>query len=136
MKWKVSTKKEFIIKTENRPGTLHIIASLIGSKGINIESISAYTPDGKIAIFRLVTADPVSTEKVLRNATIPLEFLENEIVTVELENKPGELAKLTEFIYKKGIDLNAVYIIRSDNTTEVAINSENNEKLKNILLGS
>jgi len=135
MKWKFYIEKEFVIKTENKPGTLHAIASLLGSKGINIEAISAYTSNEKIAYFRLVTADPSSTEKALKTSPVVLDYEMNDVIIVTLDNKPGELAKLTEVLYKEGVDLNAVYILRADKKTDVVINSVDNKKVMGVLSG-
>ncbi|MEM4295539.1 MAG: ACT domain-containing protein [Candidatus Anstonellales archaeon] len=135
MKWNFSIEKEFIIKTQNNPGTLFQIASLLGNAGINIEAITAFAINEKTAIFRIVTNDYKTASQMLKRAPINIEVNENDIIVVKLENKPGELAKLTEVIYKAGIDLNAIYILRADKITEVAISSDNNSKIKSLLSG-
>ena len=50
------------------------------------------------------------------------EIRESDIIVLRLPNRPGELAKITDKLYKHGIDLETVYIIgKADDTTEVAI---------------
>jgi hypothetical protein len=135
MKWDFYEAKEFIIRAQNKPGVLYHISSILGDAGINIESITAFAPNDKEAIFRIITNDEISTKKVLSRAAIPIKYEENSIYVVNLDNKPGELAKISEVIYKNGINLNAIYVLSAGKKTQLAINSDDNEKLKNVLEG-
>ena len=122
------TIKEVVVKARNEKGVLHEIAHALGSKGINIEAISAYATDGK-AIFRIVTADAFSAEKTLKPLSSTLSVSVEDIIVVKLPNRPGELGKVTEKLAKKGIDLESVYILNKfSRWTEVALKPDNTTK--------
>ncbi len=134
---KVYKINEVLIVADNRPGALHSVASVIGSAGINIESITAYSL-GKNAVFRIVTADPETTKKKAVMVKGVKSVKVNPIIVVKLPDKPGELAKLTDRIFKRGIDLEALYILsKEDSSTHVALKpvDKHFEKLIEVIEG-
>ena len=133
MKFNYYKEREFKIRVENVPGALHRVASAIGDRGINIISISAFSLNDKEAIFRLITNDVESTKKVLAQAPNVISYDEGEIFIVELDNKPGELAKLTERIMRRGVDLESVYVVKANEKTEVAVKAVDDERLEEAL---
>ena len=129
--------KEITVIAENAPGSLHAVASAVAKSGINIEAINAYARNADEAMFRIITTDPYSTKKALESVKYVKEIRENDIIVLKLPNRPGELAKITERLYKNGIDLESVYIIgKTDDITEVAIKPYSNmvDKAKEILM--
>ena len=105
--------KEVVAVVDNKPGVLHSVSKDIGKKGINIEVVNAYAVGSK-GYVRVITHDPNTTASVLEKNPFSNEVKIHEAFIVELENKPGELGKLTERFYKRGIDLEAVYIASRD----------------------
>lgn len=126
--------KEITIKAENRVGVLADVAELLGGLGVNIEAISAYSTDNN-AIFRIVTNDSTTAMKHL--AKLPgLTLSEDDIIVLEMQNRPGELGKITRKLANKGVNLESVYIVgKMADTTHVAIKptTESLEKAKGVL---
>ncbi len=112
--------KEITIIAKNDVGALATVAEALGNVGVNIEAISAYEKDNH-AVFRVLTADSTTTMKVL--GRIPeLRLMESDILLIKLNNKPGELGKITRKLANKAINLESLYIVsKRDNETEVAI---------------
>ena len=55
-----------------------------------------------------------------------IEVKDNELVVVKLPDRPGELSKLTDKLTKRGVDLEALYILsRQSNETHVALKPSN-----------
>ncbi len=128
---------EVVIVSDNKPGALHNVASAIASAGINIESITAYSL-GRNAVFRIVTADPETTRKKAMSVKGVKSVNVNPVLVVKLPDRPGELAKLTDKISRRGIDLEALYILsKEDSSTQVALKPVDSqfEKLAEVLEG-
>ncbi len=101
--------KEITVKTKNRVGALADVAELLGSLGVNIESISAYGSE-EYAIFRIITNDSTTAMKHL--VKLPgFKISESDILVIEIPNRPGELGKITRKLANKGIDLESVYLM-------------------------
>ena len=126
--------KEITIVSRNEVGTLAAIAEALGHVGVNIEAISAYEKDNN-AIFRVVTNDSMTATRVL--SKIPnTKINEADILLVKMQNRPGELGKLTRKLANKSVNLESVYIVsRHSDFTEVAVKpaSSDFEKAKDVL---
>ncbi len=127
MKLGLYTTKEFFVRARNVPGLLYKMSSLLGEHGVNVESISAFAVNDDEAIFRIVSNDIETTAKLLSRMDNVLEADVGDVLVVKLENKPGELAKAAERLHKRGVDLEAVYILKTGPTTEVALKPKNME---------
>lgn len=113
--------KEVVVIAENTPGVLHSVAKDVGGKGINIDAISAYAM-GDFAVFRLITPDVYTTSKILEKNPYVRSVRIEEAILIRLPDRPGELAKVTERLYKRGVNLESVYISNKyDGVTEVVI---------------
>ncbi len=126
--------KEITVIAGNDVGSLAKVAEMLGSIGVNIEAISAYNSEGK-AVFRIMTSDVSSTHKALSKIS-DLEIREAETIIYKMNNRPGELGKLTRKLADKGVNLRSLYIVsRKNDVTEVAIHpaEKDIEKTKEIL---
>ncbi|RME80145.1 MAG: ACT domain-containing protein [Methanobacteriota archaeon] len=134
MKFNFHSTREFKIKAENKPGSLHKIAELFGNHGINIDSISAFSTNDDVAVFRIITNDEATTTKVLeQNKGVVLGYDVGDVVVVTLDNKPGELAKLTDRLRRRGINLESLYVVSTGEKTEVAIKAPDVGAIKEAL---
>lgn len=112
--------KEITIRSENRVGALAEVAELLGGLGVNIEAISAYSSENS-AIFRVLTNDSTTAMKHL--AKLPgLKSTQADVIIIEMQNRPGELGKITRKLANRNVDLESVYLVgKLTNTTHVAI---------------
>ncbi len=126
--------KELSIITDNRIGTLANVAEALGGVGINIEAIAAYEQGGK-AIFRVLTNDATSARKSLEKVPGITGIVVSEILVLNLDNRPGELAKITRKMANRGVDLESIYIVsKMDGHTQLAIKpiEEHSSKVKEL----
>ena len=110
---------EFIVTMENRPGRLASLAEALAAFGVNIEALAAYANDGTGTV-RLIVNDAPTTRHVLDDAG--LHFEENTVLTAHLPHRPGELARLTRLLADAGVNIEALYILKSNHDgVELAI---------------
>lgn len=121
--------KEILVVSENDVGTLALIAERLGSVGVNIEAISAYGLDNK-AVFRIITSDVSTTMKAL--SKIPeVKVKEADTIIYKMNNRPGELGKITRKLADKGVSLESLYIVsRKQDFTEIAIRPSEKDLIK------
>ena len=126
--------KEITVVAKDDVGVLADVAETLGSVGVNIEAISAYGVEGK-AVFRIITSDVTTTMRAL--SRLPdIKVTESDTIIYRMNNKPGELGKITRRLANKGVSLESLYIVsRKQDFTEVAIKTpaKDIEKTKEIL---
>jgi hypothetical protein len=101
---------EFVVNMENRPGVLASLTEALAGFGVNIEALAAYGHDGEGTV-RLITSDAPTTRHVLDEAS--LHHIEHTVLTAQLPHRPGELARLTREIANVGVNIDAIYVLRS-----------------------
>lgn len=101
---------EFTVHLANRPGMLAILTEQLASAGINIEALAAFGID-EVGVVRLMVEDDVTTRSVLRTAG--MTFDERPIQVIQLPHRPGALATMARDLADAGINIDAVYLLRS-----------------------
>jgi hypothetical protein len=97
--------KEFDIPLEDRVGALADVCETLAANGVNIKAISA---DGGHGI-RLVTSDEKTTRDLLQKAK--LVFSESDVVSLQLLDRPGELAKVARLLAKEKVNIQSAYML-------------------------
>jgi len=119
------TMTEFIVDMENRPGRLASLTEALAAFDVNIEALTAYGHNGEGTV-RLITSDAPTTRRVLDEAS--LNFEEHTVLTVSLPHRPGELAGLTRALADAGVNIDALYVLRSSsNGMELAMSVDQPE---------
>jgi hypothetical protein len=122
---------EFAIRVSHRPGELARVATALARYGVNIKSVTAQA-NGADATLRILPDDAEPTRAALTQNQIPFE--ESEVVTVLLENRAGELARVSERLADANVNLRAIYLTGIvDNLVELAIVSDNPERARQAL---
>lgn len=101
---------EFTVHLANRPGMLAALTEQLASAGVNIEALAAFGFDEE-GIVRLMVDDDVTTRSVLRKAGMAFE--ERAIQVTTLPHRPGALATLARNLADAGVNIDAVYLLRS-----------------------
>ncbi len=112
---------------ENKAGRLAEVTRILGEGGVNIRALSlADTSD--FGILRLIVNDNEKAKKILKDNGFTVG--KTNVVAIEVEDKPGGLAKILDTLYRAGINVeymyafvqqsgeNAVIIFRFDNLDE------------------
>ena len=101
---------EFTVHLPNRPGSLADLAERLADVGINIEALAAIGIDASGTV-RLIVDDEASTRRLLEHNG--LTFEERRVITSVLPNKPGSVAAMTRKLADAGMNIDAMYLLRS-----------------------
>ncbi len=111
--------KDCSIQLTHHPGDLARVAQALARRGANIRALAVVSVGGH-AIARIIP-DDIEVARVAFEAA-NIHFEESEVHTVLLENKPGELAAVTNRLGDEGINLEALYFTGiMDDLVEIAI---------------
>ena len=91
---------------ENKPGRLAKICSALAHEKIDVRALSVMD-SGDRSVLRLVTDQVEVTKRVL--TSLGTEFKEAEVLAVEMENRPGALARVLERLAEEHINIDYAY---------------------------
>src|SRR4051812_13668467 len=92
---------------ENKPGRLAKVCSALAHERINIQALSVMdTPDR--SVLRLVTDDLEPTRRAL--TALGTESEVRDVLSVEIENRPGALARVLETLAGEHINVEYAYV--------------------------
>lgn len=104
--------KQITIVTETKAGLVAEISEVLGSPGININSLVAPDTPGHYGVV-VLTVDRYDEALVaLRDASYPA--VTEDGIVVRIPDDPGALAKLSRRFYDANIGLRSARIIRRD----------------------
>ena len=121
--------KELVITTENKVGILANMSKILADHGINIEGVAGYAAENNQAKIMIVAEDTLRAKEALQKAGYT-NMKENEVVVVELENKPGALKSITAKMADAKIDIRYMYgtACPSGCPARIILATNNNEK--------
>jgi hypothetical protein len=98
--------KQISVFMENRAGRLEEITGILAESKVNIRALSlADTSD--FGILRLIVDDPDRTAGILKKAGFTVR--ENDVIALEVEDKPGGLHDILGLFSKAGISIEYMY---------------------------
>ncbi|WP_135604506.1 ACT domain-containing protein [Methanococcoides sp. NM1] len=98
--------KQISLFAENKPGRLANIAEKFKESGINIRAFTI-AEAGDFGIIRMVVDHPDSAHKVLHDAGFTVS--ETNVLGVEMEDVPGQLAMIADVLSEKDINIDYAY---------------------------
>lgn len=118
--------KQLIITVDNKVGTLAEVSGVVSSSGINLVAVCAYAVDNK-GVIMFVSEDNKKAAKLLKEKKYNVR--EEGVILLTLDNKPGELQRITKKIAEAGIDLTLIYgsVEKKGKTSRIVLISEDNE---------
>jgi hypothetical protein len=102
----MATSTEFVIRMEDRPGTLGKLARRLADRGVNILAVQSFPSEGKSQV-RLVVDNASTAKTVLDNERV--SYTEEKVAQVSLPHRPGELARAASQLGEANININHVY---------------------------
>ena len=99
---------DLVIDVQNTPGALARVAGAISDAGVNIAAATCVGP-GERAELHILVPHAEAAKHVLAISHLSVSR-EREVVVVDVEDRPGQLADLTRKIAKAGVDLDLVYV--------------------------
>ena len=124
--------KEFKIFIKHKPGELARVTETLASRAVNIKAIASEAKE-EDALLRVVTNDVNTTIKALNESGTKYE--QNDILTVSLIDRPGELAKVAKKLGRAKINIESIYILgQKEGRTELALVVDDMKKAGNLLI--
>ena len=99
--------KQLTFIVPNRVGLLSEVTTFLANGKINIEALCAYGR-GEEGVFMIVTDNNAKAKKILTQ--MGAEVKAEEVIAVELANKPGQLQKVAKKVSDALVDINYVYV--------------------------
>ncbi len=122
-------EKEFSMKLANKSGELARVTEILQKDGVNIRSVST---EPHAETVRMVTSDPEKTRKSLSESGV--QFSERNLLVAKLQDKPGELARISGALAKEGVNIDSAYMLDKDSEhVHVALSVSDENKARNIL---
>jgi hypothetical protein len=131
--------KQIVVSIENAPGRLFDVTNALGKAGINLRALNL-VDTGAFGQLRLLVSNVAKARRILMEMAIPAHV--NEVVAVEIEDKPGSLAQVLKPLYEANVQViftyafigfsqnKAVMIFRfSDNDQAIDVMRANNVNL-------
>jgi len=98
--------KQISIFIENSPGRLYEVTRAIGDAGINLRALNL-VDTGDFGKLRLLVSDVATTRQIVMKHHWPARV--DEVVAVEIEDKPGYLANMLEPLKNSGVNVVHMY---------------------------
>ena len=99
---------DMTIEVDNEPGALARVAAAISDAGVNIAAAACLGGDHRAEVHILVPhAEAVRHALAISQMSVTSE---REVVVVDVEDRPGQLADLTRIIAHAGVQLDLVYV--------------------------
>jgi hypothetical protein len=92
---------------ENKPGRLAKICSALAHEKLNIRALSVMDTSDR-SVLRLVTDDIDATKRAL--TSLGTEFEVGEVLSVQMDNRPGALARVLERLAEEHINIEYAYV--------------------------
>lgn len=103
---------------KDRPGLLSEVTAALADARVNITAICAYAWDDT-AYFDMTTDGNAAAKKAL--ARLKLKCEEENVLSIEMSNKVGELQKVAKVIADAGINITYMYGTTSTGRTSTAL---------------
>jgi hypothetical protein len=123
--------RDLVFELRPRPGELARIASALARQHVAIRGGTLLAIGPRI-LARFIPSNLDAARVALDAAAVPFE--ENEIMSVLLESRAGELAMLSTRLANGGVNVRAIYVTgTSGNVLEVAIVPDNMARARRAL---
>ncbi|MEJ2165440.1 MAG: amino acid-binding protein [Desulfobacterales bacterium] len=98
--------KQIVISIENAPGRLFEVTNALGQAGINLRALNL-VDTGAFGQLRLLVSEVAKARRILMEMAIPAHI--NEVVAVEIEDKPGSLAQVLKPLFDANVQVIYTY---------------------------
>jgi len=112
--------EEIIVSVPDERGVLADLGELLGSKDVNIETLSASTHNNQ-GVIHLVVDDGEDAAALLKSEGYDIAGI-RQVLEVLLDDRPGELGRYCRRLANSGIHISSAYVARrSAGETEVIL---------------
>jgi len=124
--FKIMKLKQLTFVVPNRVGLLSELTTFLANGKINIEALCAYGrgPEG---VFMIVTDNNAKAKKILTQ--MGAEVKTEEVIAVELPNRPGQLQKVARKVSEADVDIQYVYVSPAKGRMTVVFKTADDKKI-------
>ena len=116
--------KQLSIYAENKKGTVQHITGILAEQGINI--LGSVINDGtEYGVIRMIVSDPEKARNGLREKGFSAML--TDVLAVKLEDKVGELHKMTHILCSQGLNIEYMYALASANRRAMIVKASDGE---------
>jgi hypothetical protein len=117
---------------ENKRGRLLEVCSLLGKHNINIRALNVAESEG-FGVLRIVVDKPQEAVDLLKKNNLVANL--TDVVAVEVEDKPGGLARVLEVLSKNNINVEYMYgfVEKHSSNALMVFRFDEPEKAANVL---
>lgn len=126
----MALSKQFSIFVQNKVGSLGEICNAFSKAELNIKAISIID-DLEWGIVKLIVDDEDKAKEILHN--LGLMYGENPVLTIEMQNHPGVLAKIAENLAKKKINIEQAYATGTGEGSLLVLSTTDDKKANSVL---
>ena len=109
--------KQLSVFIENREGRLEQVTDVLKTQNINILSLSM-ADTTEYGMLRMVVSNPEVAKKALREEGFSAML--TDVLAVKLEDKVGELHKMTHILCSQGLNIEYMYELSSANSRAIS----------------
>lgn len=123
--------KEIVIVSDGRPNMVAEITETLADASVNIEFLSAEIIGcSRVAILTVDHYD----EALRALARTPYQAIGEDAFLIQLDDKPGELARITRRFTDAGVELRSIRLIRYEGGTGIfAVAADQTEEARELL---
>ena len=101
--------RDLTVVLQDRPGELAEVGEALGSAGVNIQGMCAFTGEGRGIIHVLVDdSKSAAARTALEDAGMGVAD-EREVLVVDMEDRPGTLGELARTLGEANVNIELVY---------------------------
>ena len=116
--------KQLSVFIENREGRLEQVTDVLKTQNINILSLSM-ADTTEYGMLRMVVSNPEVAKKALREEGFSAML--TDVLAVKLEDKVGELHKMTHILCSQGLTIEYMYALASANRRAMIVKASDGE---------
>ena len=99
---------DLVVEIPNEPGALAAVAAAVSDAGVNLAAATCLGAHETVELHILVPhAEAARHALAISHVAVSRE---QEVVVVDVEDRPGVLADLTRKVARAGVDLDLVYV--------------------------
>ena len=110
--------KQISVFVENSKGRLAQITQILAENNVNIRALSI-ADTTSFGILRVIVEDAERTEKVLKEAGLTVSV--TDVLSLQIEDKPGGLARALNILPEHDIDVDYAYAFISKTTDKANV---------------
>ncbi len=126
----MALETQFSVFVKNKVGMLNELCTAISEANINIRGLSTVV-EAESAIVGLIVDDANKTKEVLHKQN--LKFGESTVLTVQMDNKPGQIAEITKKLSEQHIDIVNASLTAEGKQCLLVLMTTDNKKANEIL---